>query len=42
MFGSSDPKIISGIAAWIGIIAIGVFIYTITRKRQKLMTETEI
>jgi len=41
IFGSSDPKIISGIAAWIGIIAIGVFIHTITRKRQKLMTETE-
>ncbi len=42
IFGSSDPKIISGIAAWIGIIAIGVFIHSITRKRQKLMTETEI
>jgi hypothetical protein len=42
IFGSSDPKIISGIAAWIGIIAMGVFIHTITRKRQKLMTETEI
>ncbi len=41
MFGSSDPKIISGIAAWIGIVAIGVFIHSITRKRQKLMTETE-
>ena len=42
IFGASDPKIISGIAAWIGIVAIGVFIHTITRKRQKLMTETEI
>ena len=42
IFGSSDPKIISGIAAWIGIVAIGVFIHSITRKRQKLITETEI
>jgi membrane protease YdiL (CAAX protease family) len=42
IFGSSDPKIISGIAAWIGIIAMAVFIHTITRRRQKLMTEKEI
>lgn len=42
IFGSSDPKIISGIAAWILIAAIGVFIHSITRKRQKLVTETEI
>lgn len=35
-FGSSDPKLVSGVAGWIAILAVGMFIHRITRKRQRL------
>ena len=36
LFGSSEPKLVSGVASWIGIVAVGVAVYWITRNRQKL------
>lgn len=36
LFGSSEPKIVSGILSWIGILAVGMFIHWITRNRQNL------
>lgn len=36
MFGSTDPKIVSGVAAWIGIAMVGVFVHWITRRRSPL------
>ncbi len=39
LFGSSDPKLVSGIAGWIAIVAVGMFIHWITRKRQSLRIE---
>ena len=36
LFGSSDPKLVSGVAGWIAIVAVGVIIHWITRKRQGL------
>ena len=33
LFGSSDPKIISGIATWVGVIAVGVLIHWLTSRR---------
>ena len=38
LFGSSDPKLVSGVAGWIGIVAVGVVIHFMTRKREKLKT----
>jgi membrane protease YdiL (CAAX protease family) len=32
-FGSTDPKIVSGVATWIGIAAVGVIVHFITRSR---------
>ena len=34
LFGSTDPKLVSGIAGWIGVVAVGVIVHWITRKRQ--------
>jgi len=36
LFGSSDPKLVSGVAGWIAIVAVGLIIHRITRKRQHL------
>jgi membrane protease YdiL (CAAX protease family) len=36
MFGSTDPKIVSGIITWLGIVAVGVAIYKITQRRSGL------
>lgn len=33
LFGSSEPKLVSGVAGWIVILAVGVAIHWITRKR---------
>ena len=33
VFGSTDPKIVSGVATWIGIILVGVAVHFLTRKR---------
>jgi membrane protease YdiL (CAAX protease family) len=34
LFGSSEPKLISGVAGWLGIVAVGVIVHTMTRNRQ--------
>ena len=36
LFGSTDPKIVSGIAAWIGILTVLVVVHWLTRNRCKL------
>jgi membrane protease YdiL (CAAX protease family) len=36
LFGSSEPKLLSGVAIWIMIVAVGIVIYWITRNRQTL------
>jgi membrane protease YdiL (CAAX protease family) len=36
VFGSTDPKIVSGVAAWIGLILVAVVIHIVTRKRTRL------
>jgi hypothetical protein len=33
LFGATDPKIVSGVATWIGVSLVGVAIYWITRRR---------
>jgi membrane protease YdiL (CAAX protease family) len=33
MFGSTDPKIVSGVISWIGILAVGLAVYAFTRRR---------
>ena len=35
-FGSTDPKIVSGVVTWIGILAVGVAIHFMTRKRRNV------
>ena len=37
-FGSTDPKIVSGVATWIGILLVGVAIYQLTQRRADLLT----
>ncbi|HVO95309.1 MAG TPA: CPBP family intramembrane glutamic endopeptidase [Terriglobales bacterium] len=36
-FGSTDPKIVSGVATWVGILLVGVAIYHLTRRRADLL-----
>jgi membrane protease YdiL (CAAX protease family) len=36
VFGVIEPKIVSGAAAWIGILAVGAVVYFLTRNRQRL------
>lgn len=33
LFGSSEPKLVSGVAGWIAIVAVGIIIHRITRQR---------
>jgi uncharacterized protein len=33
-FGSTDPKIVSGVVTWIGVAVVGVIVHFITRKRK--------
>ena len=33
MFGSTDPKIVSGVISWIGILSVGLAVYAFTRGR---------
>ena len=33
MFGSTDPKVVSGVIPWIGIVIVGVLVHWITRER---------
>lgn len=36
-FGSTDPKIVSGVATWIGILLVALAIYHLTRRRADLL-----
>ena len=37
LFGSSDPKIVSGVATWLGIALVGLIIHQLTIKRTRLL-----
>jgi CAAX protease family protein len=41
LFGSTDPKIVSGVVTWAGIILVGVAVYWITRSRAGLCVPHE-
>jgi LPXTG-motif cell wall-anchored protein len=41
MFGDLEPKIVSGVFTWIGILLVGVAVYWFTRKRRHLGDPTE-
>jgi len=41
LFGSTDPKIVSGVATWIGVSLVGVAVYWITRRRVGLCATSE-
>ncbi|HEY7168153.1 MAG TPA: CPBP family intramembrane glutamic endopeptidase [Candidatus Binatia bacterium] len=34
MFGSTDPKVVSGVISWIGIVAVGLAVHWVTRHRK--------
>ncbi|MGH7875385.1 MAG: lysostaphin resistance A-like protein [Candidatus Binatia bacterium] len=36
-FGSTDPKIVSGVATWIGILLVGAAVYHLTQRRTDLL-----
>lgn len=38
LFGATDPKIVSGVAAWIGILLVGLAITRLTRRGSQLAT----
>lgn len=42
LFGSSDPKFVSGIATWLGIVLVAVVVHWITRNRSGLCAPNEI
>jgi len=33
LFGSTDPKFVSGVATWVGFLMVGVIVYWLTRSR---------
>jgi membrane protease YdiL (CAAX protease family) len=33
MFGATDPRIVSGVVSWIGILSVAVAVYALTRRR---------
>ncbi len=33
LFGSTDPKFVSGVATWVGFVAVGLIVYCLTRRR---------
>ena len=39
LFGATDPKIVSGVAAWIGILLVGLAIMRLTRQGSRLATD---
>jgi membrane protease YdiL (CAAX protease family) len=41
LFGSTDPKIVSGAMTWAGVILVGVAVHWITRKRAGLAATNE-
>jgi len=38
-FGATDPKIISGVATWIGILLVGLAVRQLTRQESRLVTD---
>ena len=36
MFGSTDPKVVSGVISWVGIIVVGILVYRFTQRRSGL------
>jgi membrane protease YdiL (CAAX protease family) len=38
VFGSTDPKIVSGLAAWIGLVIVGIVVHRLTRDRLHVAT----
>lgn len=41
LFGSTNPKIVSGVVTWIGIVLVGLAVHWITRNRAGLSTANE-
>jgi membrane protease YdiL (CAAX protease family) len=41
LFGSSDPKFVSGVATWAGIILVALAVHWITRNRSRLCASNE-
>jgi uncharacterized protein len=41
LFGSTDPKIVSGVMTWAGVILVGIAVHWITRKRAGLTAANE-
>jgi hypothetical protein len=41
LFGSTDPKIVSGVVTWVGIILVGVAVHWFTRSRAGLRVPNE-
>lgn len=39
IFGFTDPKIVSGIATWIGVILVGVVVHLLTRRGSRLAVD---
>lgn len=39
LFGSTDPKIVSGVVTWLGILLVGVAVSRITRRRARLFPD---
>jgi membrane protease YdiL (CAAX protease family) len=39
LFGFSDPKIVSGVVTWAGIILVGIAVHWITQKRSRLAAD---
>src|SRR5713226_2147819 len=37
IFGSADPKIVSGVATWIGVVLVGLMIHQLTLNRSRLL-----
>lgn len=38
-FGATDPKIISGVATWIGVLLVGLAVRQLTRRDSRLVTD---
>jgi hypothetical protein len=41
LFGSSDPKFVSGVATWAGILLVALAVHWITRNRSRLCAPNE-
>ena len=39
MFGSTDPKIVSGVATWVGILLVGLAVSRLTRRDARLSSD---